>query len=1012
MFTSSLSPALPVGQTLHRILRRMALTGAALFAASIFAAGGPVDVIVPRDAAAVQYLGGDWRFSYVPSLEAGDLSNFHDPSFDVGAWKTTPVPSHWELHGFAKPRYATPVEGLGLYRRTFQVPANWKDQRVFVRFEGVLHAFECWVNGRSVGTWASGYNPATFDVTDALIAGENTIAVRVSTRAKGFDFDTNDCWGLSGIYRDVKLFAVPATHLSDLTIQTFVEPDKRAEVKIAVALAADASESSTRRVSGVLLDPQGGKAGECIIDLTRTENGEWSGAASVAVSDAQLWTAETPSLYSLQLEVRDGERVVQTHRQRVGIRQITIEDGVLKLNGRPLKLRGVDRHDISPDVGRTMSPEILQQDLALIRQANMNFIRTSHYPSDERLMDLCDEQGVYVMCEVPFGFGDKNLSDPSYQDILLTRARATLQRDKNHPSVIIWSIGNENPITEIGLETGRYVKARDATRPICYPQVGSYFDKAWESIPDFVDIYAPHYPSVARLKHYDETLKRPIIVTEYAHALGLATDRIQDEWEIMEKSKHIAGGALWDFADQVVVATSPTPVDVNAPTLHTWLTSRIYLDTDGYSGADGLVYGDRTPQTDYWETRKVYAPVRIVERVSDITAGQSAVSLTVQNRYTFSDLSKTQLVWLLRRDRELMRSGSMTLSAAPGGEESVAVPVALPRSLGSGSWTLEARLIGSDGVALNERVVRLNHAGAAPAVVKSAKAVPAKVTRDQQGWHISHASFEMFVNAATGAISVNGSHRQPLIIDAGPHMGRRFTMAETLRKKDPIWTDGLMPVTNLESVNVTSQSGATEIAVAATYARAGQPEQSLHGNTTWTVKADGSIAIRYRFEPRNATGEILEAGFALLAPLSVTEFRWLGEGPYAGYPGKDRLNEFGAFHLNRDDLHFNGNRQAVEEAILARADGHGLVVRGAAMNIAVETQATGVRLSHNAQVSGLGNKGVGPEYVVKAAELKSIQGEFTLTVVGGEWAPELMSRHGHPSDSVSVLRPFHHSYDR
>ena len=245
----------------------------------------------------------------------------------------------------------------------------------------------------------------------------------------------------------------------------------------------------------------------------------------------------------------------------------------------------------------------------MIKAGNCNFIRTSHYPPHPRLIELCDELGIYVMCEVPFGFGDEHLTDPSYQDILYARARATVMRDKNRPSIIVWSVGNENPITDIDLATGQRVKELDPTRPICFPQVGSYFQRNFQKLPEWVDIYAPHYPVIATLRNYAATLTRPVIATEYAHALGLAAGRIQDEWDIMAASPVLAGGAVWMFQDQGLLRTAEHRMDRVQASNYVWLDSRHYYDTNQLDGVDGIVYSNRTPQVDYWQVRKVYSPV-------------------------------------------------------------------------------------------------------------------------------------------------------------------------------------------------------------------------------------------------------------------------------------------------------------------------------------------------------------------------------------------------------------------
>lgn len=248
-----------------------------------------------------------------------------------------------------------------------------------------------------------------------------------------------------------------------------------------------------------------------------------------------------------------------------------IDGKVLLLNGRPLKLRGVNQHDLDPLHGRAITEAQMRTDLALMKKANVNFIRTSHYPPHVRLLELADELGFYVMDEVSIGHGEKNLEKPEYRANILARVAPTIARDRNHPSVLIWSIGNENPVTEVELEAGRLAKQLDPSRPITYPKIGSYFAANQQKIPDWVDIHAPHYPANARLTDYARTLTRPAIITEYAHALGLATDRLQEQWETIQHSPVLAGGAVWHFMDQGILSTSRTPVDLSKPTQYAWL---------------------------------------------------------------------------------------------------------------------------------------------------------------------------------------------------------------------------------------------------------------------------------------------------------------------------------------------------------------------------------------------------------------------------------------------------------
>ncbi len=564
-------------------MKRIQLTALTLCVLGFLAvhtfAAGPQDVLPVKIGNDAQSLQGDWKFKYLPTSEIGGDDSFFQPTFDVVAWKTIPVPSHWELHGFAEPKYKKVDEGTGLYRRTFRVSAAWRGQRVFLRFEGVLYGMTVWVNGKPIGEWASSYNPVTFDVTDALLPGDadNVIAVRVTTRSKGWEFDTNDCWALSGIYREVTLFAVPATHFTDYTARTTLNADGTAELRLEVAASNAAS------VSGRLLAPDGQLVHEFLFPL----GSDALGITNLSVTKPQLWTAETPSLYRLEFTLQSRGQTVQRFTEKIGLRQVAIADGILKLNGVPIKLRGVDHHDIWPGEGRVATEALMRRDLELMRDANINFIRTSHYPPHPRFIELCDEMGIYVMCEVPFGFGDSHLTDPSYMDTLLTRARATVMRDKNRPSVIVWSVGNENQLTELGLKTARRVKDLDPTRPVCFPTVGTYFEKNYQQfveLPAFIDVYSPHYPVVSRLRDYAGKLQRPVIFTEYAHALGLAADRIQDEWEIMQASPRVAGGAIWMFQDQGLFRATNTPVNSSAPTKYAWKDPQHYYDTAGTDG--------------------------------------------------------------------------------------------------------------------------------------------------------------------------------------------------------------------------------------------------------------------------------------------------------------------------------------------------------------------------------------------------------------------------------------------
>lgn len=344
-----------------------------------------------------------------------------------GKESVTPVPGCWEAYGFCEAKYDYPDSLTGYYHTTFTVPAEWKGQQVYIRLDGVLRGYELWLNEQRVGSWESAYNTCLFDLTPYLskraFNGEpQQLSMRVYSRFKGYEFDCFDDWATMGIFRNVTLMAVPKTHLSDLTVTTRMDGTVTVTPQIA---------NATRQTS-------------FSYELTDAEGQVVS--TGEPVKHPHLWTAETPYLYTLHAYVKEKGRTLQAFTHKVGIREISIEGNILKVNGQPVKLRGVNAHSTDPQTVKVISDDLTLKDMRLMKEASVNFLRLSHYPREPRFYELADSLGFYLVDEVPFGYGDKHLSDSSYKDILMTRALATVKRDKLHPSVIVWSVGNENPL--------------------------------------------------------------------------------------------------------------------------------------------------------------------------------------------------------------------------------------------------------------------------------------------------------------------------------------------------------------------------------------------------------------------------------------------------------------------------------------------------------------------------------------------------------------------------------------
>ncbi|MES2901567.1 MAG: glycoside hydrolase family 2 TIM barrel-domain containing protein [Pseudomonadota bacterium] len=995
------------------------------------------DVYPAADKAYSRSLNGSWSFKYLPTLSPGADGGFTAPGFDVSAWATIPVPANWELQGFAEPAYGDDLkDGLGLYRRSFRVPPGWQGRRIFLRFEGVAFGYQVYVNGKLAGeSSASAFNRHTFDITDQLIDADNVLAVRVTTKPHGVEFDLNDDWSLSGIYRDVSLFSVPALHLQDVSTHTRLV-DGVAQLSVDALLSQAQGEVRARLV---------GPDGRTVADLALPRSGPLRRAAVLRVPRPRLWSAETPSLYRLRLTVSENGRPVHTLEERIGLREVSIRGAVLQLNGRPIKLRGVNHHDLEPRTGRAVTEAQMRADLQLMKKANVNFVRTAHYPPHPRLLALCDEMGLYVMDEVSIGHGEKHLDDPDYRANILARVQPTIMRDKNRPSVLIWSIGNENPINDAELEAGRLAKQLDPTRPITYPKIGSYFAKNFERIPAFVDIYAPHYPSNATLKGYTGTLERPTILTEYAHALGLATDRIQAQWDMVQASPNFAGGSIWHFHDQGILRASARPVDVSLPSQAAWVDATHHYDTHGLDGADGLTYADRTPQVDFWQMRKVYAPVQFALREAGVKPGAHSLELTVENRHDFRSLSGIKLLWTLERNGVSVQQGRLAPEALARTSQTLRIALTIPADAEGDVLALKVRAVDEQGMQINERTIRLTQeSGARAAWPALLNTLDRPIVRETQSdITITAAQWVLKVQRATGALTIHDKSGRQLVAGIYPHAGRKATMAEALRSTtSALWLSSVLTTLEEPVVSVVQRDGLVRVAVSGRYllqdqdaARAaglqiarmaagqddlipgaanaalpGNGKGGLQGGYGLEIGVGGAISVSYDFVPVDAVGRMSEAGLSVLAPQGMGEFRWIGQGPYAGYPGKDRLNEFGLFHLNREDLHFQGNRRETELAVLSTAEGAGFAFATDRADVAVERSGLQTLLSHNALIGSLGNKGTSPE--VSIDQPPRIAGAFTLVPVTNAWPAPLRRWFGPPGPAKKVFRPFHHSYDQ
>ena len=650
-------------------------------------------------------LDGDWKFKWSSNPDSRQ-KDFYKTDVRDKKWDTIPVPSSWQLHGYDFPIYTNKyypwtgknggyeqpeVEGnypfaptkynpVGQYRTSFEVPRDWKKRRTFIHFGGVESAFYIWVNGEKVGYREDSYTPAEFDITDYLKPGYNQLAVEVYRWSDASYIENQDNVRLSGIFRSVYLYSTPAVHIRDFTVTTDLDDAyKNGKLGVAVALRDYAGNDvgkkysvSARLFEGeqqILAEPL---AMEVVVG---TLHADAKATASVDIESPKLWSSEFPNLYTLVLELRDtaGE-VTEYLSARVGFREIQLDHGRMLVNGKPVFIRGVNRHEWDPHTARTITEETMIKDIKMMKQANINAVRTSHYPNQPRWYELCDEYGLYVCDEANIethGMQPMNRlsADPQWAHAYMSRYTQMVMRDKNHPSIIIWSLGNESGHGSSHNAMYAWSKQYDPSRPIQYEGGGSNTTAT--------DIIAPMYARVNSTIEDDAVPKwsikkwvslpneqRPLILCEYAHAMGNSLGSFNDYWDAFREYPRLQGGFIWDWVDQGL-----SQWDENGE--HFWAYGGDFGDTinDRQFCINGLIFPDRSVHPTLEEAK--YCQRMISVTLDEQTENQ--VRLTVTNEHLFRATDNETLNWQLLENGIAIQSGKQILAIAADSSQALEI---------------------------------------------------------------------------------------------------------------------------------------------------------------------------------------------------------------------------------------------------------------------------------------------------------------------------------------------------
>jgi beta-galactosidase/evolved beta-galactosidase subunit alpha len=918
-------------------------------------------------------LNGNWSFHLAPS-PAETPADFQSPGFDAANWETIPVPCSWQMKGHGRPHYTNviypfpvdpphvPTENpTGCYRRTFELPDAWKGMNLVLRFDGVDSYFETWVNGRFAGSGKGSRLPSEFDITAFAKPGVNTVAVRVLQWSDASYLEDQDMWWLSGIFRDVTILARPTVQIADLTVETELDNTCRdARITLNASLSNSESKSAPVSVVADLRDPSGNPLGRAEADCKlpaakgRLLPLHWS------VPGAQLWTAETPFLYTVLVSLLDAKgRVLESVLQTIGIRKVEIDGPVFKVNGNPIKLKGVNRHEHHAELGRAMPLEAMIHDVTLMKRHNINAVRTSHYPDDPRWYDLCDRYGLYIVDECDLethGFGYEIALQPSkvpsWEAAYTDRMERMVSRDRNHPCVIMWSLGNESGFGCNHEAMARTARSLDSSRPIHYEGDGQCV------VADVFSTMYAHSNDIAKIGageswgtrwSAEKFGNKPFFLCEYAHAMGNGPGNLVDYWNAIYAHPRLMGGCIWEWLDHGILTKTEDGRDYFA-----YGGDFGDAPNDGNFVMDGLCFPDRTPTPGLTEYKAVLSPIT----AQPVQPLDGRVLLT--NRLDFRSADWLNLSWSLMADDEILQSGSLPVPPIPPhGAREIALPFRKPASLKPGAAcyatlrftqaedTLWAPAGHEVGAAQFEVPFK-----APPCLARPAAGMPPLRVTEKTGVLTAEGvgfclSFDT-IRARIASWSNNGLE----LVQAGPRLDLWRAPLDNDKGWSGVsqaWTTGYLNQLQHRTVGVScrllQKDRILEIEAKVRVA----PPVHRHAFDciyTYTLFGSGDLLLSIKGtpfihpldtqeKPNQWPEKLPRLGLCMTLPGGLERVTWYGRGPGESYADSKEASLVGVWHASVDELmtsymkpQENGNRMDTRWAAFTDSRGLGLIAMG------------------------------------------------------------------------------------
>ncbi|ASA24240.1 glycoside hydrolase family 2 TIM barrel-domain containing protein [Paenibacillus donghaensis] len=911
-----------------------------------------------------------WKFAWARNAEER-IRDFYRPDFDISNWADMPVPSHWQLEGYDYPQYTnvnypwikaepelkapfapTGYNPVGSYVRSFSIPEAWAGQPVFLSFQGVESAFYVWVNGELVGYSEDTYTPADFDITPYLQEGENKLAVEVYRWCDGSWLEDQDFWRMSGIIRDVYLYTSPEVRLYDYFVNTDLDDNyEHAKLRLRTKLVneTDGKDAGQLTVQAQLYD----QLRQPVLGEPLTLKAALGAADELTLEEAVdvrsplKWSAEQPNLYTLVITLLDeAGKVIQRTGCRIGFRKFEIKDGLMQINGKRILFQGVNRHEFSCDSGRALSYEHtsdMLRDVQLMKSHNINAVRTSHYPNHPKWYDLCNEYGLYVIDETnlethgSWTYGQQELGDaipgskPEWTANVLDRANSMFQRDKNHPSIVIWSLGNESFGGDNFIQMHEFFREQDPSRVVHYE--GAFH---WRASDASSDIESHMYTPPHKVEEYARNApKKPFILCEYSHAMGNSCGGLKEYWQLFHKYPILQGGFIWDWVDQAIRRQTEDGQTIMAyggdfgEDVH-----------DGNFCGNGLIFADRTISPKLYEVKKCYESVTIT--TEDVFGGK----FNIQNNYLFTNLDEFEIEWELLCSGESAGVGRLPIAGEPGETSVIDISGIYPAARKAGEeWILTLRLAKlnaaawekelSSEVAFEQFVLLLPVAGGDAEADEPETAAPLTLERSAATLTISGAGFSAGFSTVTGLLeSYSSAGRELLQAPVVPNFWRATTdndRGNHLPERAAAWRAASLERQLLDFS--AEQVGDEAVRVTAEFAFPAAPGSQC--TLVYEIRRNGEMESRMAFAPGEGLPELPEIGVRLELAPELDRLSWYGRGPFESYWDRKGGAAIGRYEgLVRDQMvpylrpQECGNKTEVRSADIVDAQGSGLRIAG------------------------------------------------------------------------------------